>query len=108
MNSFNLSDCGVCSSWSPNVTCKRTCKTLRLSITKCVYDDRNTYKLDSTGLEEGCIEINNPLELEKESMEQYLNENFTLIEDFICTPFSETTVLCPECNKSTEPGLWVD
>lgn len=105
MSVFNFNECGVCSSWEPYVKCDATGKTLRLNITKCENDEKNTYKLDSTGLEEGCIIIEEPIEKSKAEMEKYLSENFTLIGSLDCVPFVNNRNICPTCNNSLEPGL---
>ncbi len=105
MSKFNLDECGVCSAWNPDVKCANTGKILKLTITKCVNDQKNTYLLDSTGLEEGCNVIDEPVELEKAEMEQYLNNNFQLISGFDCEPFDPNRNICPTCNDRIEPGL---
>ena len=105
MNVFKLDDCGVCSAWHPTVKCSATNKLMKLTITICVYDDTKTYKLDSTGLEEGCVIIDEPIEKTKDEMEKYLEQNFMLIDGLECVPFDPYRNICPSCNDSLEPGL---
>lgn len=105
MGNFILIDCGVCSSWNPYVKCKKSDTKLFLTITKCVNDQNNKYKIDSTILEEGCNVLDTQVELSKQDAEEFLNRNFELIGALMCVPFIEQRIICPTCNTSLEPGL---
>lgn len=103
MKDFTLEMCDECSVWEPTVTCNKTGKIMTLYIGYCNEEDN--YQLDSTALDEGCIGIDEPVKKPRIEMEKFIKENFTILENAECIPFSMTNNFCPECNDSVEPGL---
>ncbi|MEH6659834.1 hypothetical protein [Leeuwenhoekiella marinoflava] len=102
MKKFELDFCDECSSWEPNVVCKKFSKQYLINVTFCFTEEK--YTLNCTAMEDGCEE-RDTINLPKEEMETYLEENFELLSDFECKPFSEVIEICPTCNESEEPGL---
>ena len=85
-----------------NVVCKKYNKPYLINITFCYTEDE--YTLNCTGMEDDCVE-RDTISLSKEEMETYLEDNFKLLGEFECRPFSEFNEFCPTCNASEEPGL---
>jgi hypothetical protein len=95
MEKINLEMCGECSAWQPTVKCKKTSKLMELTVSYCETNDK--YMLDSTALEEGCIEIKAPVYKVEKEMEDFINENFELVSNAECQPFQNPETYCPHC-----------